>query len=426
MLRLVTPITPEQDAKLQCLTGLLDKRPAQQKTLIFTQYADTARYLFENLNPGKTDPTIDVIYSNDRDKARPVARFSPVSNPEIQLRPTDTPINTLVATDVLSEGLNLQDCDTVINYDLHWNPVRLIQRFGRIDRIGSTFATIYGVNFLPERELERNLGLQEILKQRIREIHETIGEDAAVLDPGESLNERAMYAIYTGEAAEVLEDEDDGMLGLNEAEELLRQLRQDDPEEYERIAHLRNGIRSGRSSVTKGRVVFCQSGQYRQLMLVDDHGAILTREVSAILKMLRCTKDEPALPIDVHHNRIVSGVKAAFAREAWQRRVEQQHTASLNTAQRFVQRELRALFSQTTDEDLRAQISILEAAFRRPLSGSLRSELNSIKRADLRGQGLVQELSLLYTRYDLNPQRSQATESEDDEPPQIVCSEVLV
>ena len=67
---------------------------------------------------------------------------------------------TVIATDVLAEGLNLQDCDNIINYDLHWNPVRLIQRFGRIDRIGSEHERIFGFNFLPETKLDKNLGLK--------------------------------------------------------------------------------------------------------------------------------------------------------------------------------------------------------------------------------------------------------------------------
>ena len=106
----------------------------------------------------------------------------------------------VVSTDVLSEGLNLQDCDRIINYDLHWNPVRLIQRFGRIDRIGSDHSEIFGHNFLPEKGIERNLGLEQVLKARINEIHETIGEDSVILDDSEKLNDRAMYAIYEGNA----------------------------------------------------------------------------------------------------------------------------------------------------------------------------------------------------------------------------------
>ncbi|WP_292760553.1 hypothetical protein [Nostoc sp. NOS(2021)] len=82
------------------------------------------------------------------------------------------------------------------NYDLHWNPVKLIQPFGRIDRIGSDKDVIYAYNFLPELGIERNLGLKQKLKNRIQEIHDSIGEDSAILDRTEQLNEEAMYAIY--------------------------------------------------------------------------------------------------------------------------------------------------------------------------------------------------------------------------------------
>src|SRR5208337_1900835 len=117
-------------------------------------------------------------------------------NPEYKFHKDESEITLLVATDVLSEGLNLQDGDKIINYDLHWNPVRLIQRFGRIDRIGSEHDVIWGFNFLPETELDKNLGLKDKLESRIREIHETIGLDAAVLESSEQLNPEAMYAIY--------------------------------------------------------------------------------------------------------------------------------------------------------------------------------------------------------------------------------------
>ncbi len=197
ILMLVEPISPEQDAKLQTLKKRLAEAPLKEgKRLIFTQYADTARYLFDNLNPGGKRDDIEVIFSGDKSKARAVGRFAPRSNPEYQFPSGEVELQTLIATDVLAEGLNLQDCDKIINYDLHWNPVRLIQRFGRIDRIGSEHAVVYGFNFLPEMGIEKNLGLRQKLHNRIQEIHNTIGEDSAILDRTEQLNEEAMYAIY--------------------------------------------------------------------------------------------------------------------------------------------------------------------------------------------------------------------------------------
>lgn len=202
ILSLVEPIKAENDAKLQTLKKRLSEEPLKSgKRLIFTQYADTARYLYENLNPGDKRDDVEVIYSGDKSKARAVGRFAPRANPEYQFHPGESELTTLIATDVLAEGLNMQDCDKIVNYDLHWNPVRLIQRFGRIDRIGSEHGEIFGFNFLPETGIEENLGLGEILRERIKEIQTTIGEDAAILEPGEQLNQEAMYAIYEKDEA---------------------------------------------------------------------------------------------------------------------------------------------------------------------------------------------------------------------------------
>jgi superfamily II DNA/RNA helicase len=158
-----------------------------------------------------------------------VGRFAPKANPEYHFVSGESELMTVIATDVLAEGLNLQDCDKIVNYDLHWNPVRLIQRFGRIDRIGSDYDIIYGFNFLPETGIERNLGLKEKLHNRIQEIHDTIGEDSAILDRTEMVNEEAMYAIYEkqGRQLSLFDDEGSELLDINEAEELLRQLRRD-------------------------------------------------------------------------------------------------------------------------------------------------------------------------------------------------------
>ena len=260
----VEPITADRDAKLRKLKSVLANAPLRDgKRLIFTQYADTASYLYENLNPGDKRADIDVIFSSDKSKARVVGRFAPKANPEYKFLAGEVPLTALVATDVLAEGFNLQDCDNIINYDLHWNPVRLIQRFGRIDRIGSEHDVIYGFNFLPELGIEQNLGLRRRLHNRIQEIHDTIGEDSEILDRTEQLNEEAMYAIYDKKSlgSETLEYDEDEFMDLNEGEEILRQLKCEDPAEFERIGNLRDGIRRpGKPSGQKGMYVFCRAG----------------------------------------------------------------------------------------------------------------------------------------------------------------------
>src|SRR3989337_1074684 len=126
--------------------------------------------------------------------------------------------------------------------------------FGRIDRLGSEYDVIFGFNFLPETGIERNLGLRQKLRNRIQEIHDTIGEDSTILDHTEQLNEEAMYAIYEkkGGQLSLFEDEEDEFVDLNEAEKILRQLQKDNPAEFDRIAALRDGIRAVRPAATPG------------------------------------------------------------------------------------------------------------------------------------------------------------------------------
>jgi superfamily II DNA or RNA helicase len=358
ILRLVERITPEKDAKLQTLVTRLGKPPLKEgKRLIFTEYADTARYLYENLNPNDQRDDIDVIYSSEKSKARVVGRFSPLSNPEYVALAGEAELNTVVATDVLAEGLNLQDCDKVINYDLHWNPVRLIQRFGRIDRIGSEYDVVYAFNFLPETGIDRALGgLKQVLHNRIQEIHDTIGEDSAILDATERINEEAMYAIYEKNSAQLsfFEDAGEDIVDLNEAEELLRLLRTDNPREFERISELRDGIRAAKVATDKGLFVLCQAGRYQQLFLVDEKGDVVSRDIPRVLGVIKAGPEEKSLALPTDFNAAVMRMKRLFAEEVKHREAEREHTLSLSHGQRYVLRELRVLFGVTSDEDEKA------------------------------------------------------------------------
>lgn len=438
ILRLVEPITPEQDAKLQRLKERLAEPPLRDgKRLIFSQYADTARYLYENLNPEGALDDIEVIYSSDKSKVRVVGRFVPKANPEYRFQRGDTELFTLIATDVLAEGLNLQDCDKIINYDLHWNPVRLIQRFGRIDRIGSEHDVIYGFNFLPETGIEQHLGLREKLRNRIQEIHDTIGEDSAILDRTERLNEEAMYAIYEKKGGELhlFEDEDEKFLDLNEAEEILRQLRKDNPGEYERIASLRDGIRSTMATSDKGLYVFCEATYpnrqdlkgYQQLFLLDEAGNVKSRDIPKILGTIKCGPELAALPLPIGYNSAVMRVKCQFAEEIKHRQAERQHTLSLTHGQRYVLRELRVFFGITADEDIKAQINILERAFRGPVTAAINRELNLLRRNGVTGHELLKNLGQIYHQHNMRDWVDRRSLQFEERPiPKIVCSEALV
>ena len=262
-----------EDTKLQALRDYLRTRPpGAHKVLVFTQFADTAEYLGENL----ADHDALAVATGARGGALALARrFAPSAN-RVDLKPGEE-IDLLVTTDVLSEGVNLQDGDTLVNYDLHWNPVRLIQRAGRIDRIGSSNEEIHIASFLPERALEVRLGLEAVLRARIDDFIHVFGEDYHVLPAEERLEEQEVIDAYTGRALEEADTATDDMDGLSRHIERILQLRRDEPERYRAIRALRSGRRA--ASAGSGPAVaairlghswrfFTQSAD--QVVLVDD------------------------------------------------------------------------------------------------------------------------------------------------------------
>ncbi len=430
---LVAPITPDKDAKLQVLKERLNERFLRDsKRLVFTQYADTARYLYANLNPDDQYADVEVIFSGDKSKERVVGRFAPKANPEYRFGKGEAELMTVIATDVLAEGLNLQDCDNIINYDLHWNPVRLIQRFGRIDRIGSEHEVIFAYNFLPELGIEKNLGLRQTLHNRIQEIHDTIGEDSFILDESESLNPEAMYAIYeTGQdkpaQLDLWEKPEEEFLDLNEAEEILRQMRNDNPDEFERIANLRDGIRTARSESPKGLFVFCQAGRYQQLFLLDEKGEIISRDTQRVVGSVKCGPDTGSVALPDGHNEAVMNVRRVFEEQVKHREAERTHSFNLTHGQLYVLRELRVLFEGTAEEEVRSNINVLEKTFRGTLTGAVKRELNQLRRNGVTGDSLYRNLIRIYDQHSLKDAGGRRILEPEDRPvPRIICSEAFV
>lgn len=242
LILMVADITPEHDTKLQTLFRLLDDKmahpinPGNKKVIIFTAFSDTAGYLYEHVSEymqnrygldtavitgaidGKTTakglkPTLNNV----------LTCFSPISKDKAVLLPNNpTEIDVLIATDCISEGQNLQDCDYLINYDIHWNPVRIIQRFGRIDRIGSRNAYIQLVNFWPNMTLDDYINLKSRVETRMKITVMTATGDDDLINPEEKgdLEYRKQQLKRLQEEVVDLEDMSTGIsimdLGLNE------------------------------------------------------------------------------------------------------------------------------------------------------------------------------------------------------------------
>ena len=185
---MIADITPEHDTKLQTLFGLIKSKienpinPGNKKIIIFTAFSDTADYLYDNvskfakekfgLEMAEITGTVDGKATIPRLRAElntVLTCFSPISKGRDVLFPDSRDeLDILIATDCISEGQNLQDCDYLINYDIHWNPVRIIQRFGRIDRIGSRNERIQLVNFWPDMDLDEYINLKARVETRMK------------------------------------------------------------------------------------------------------------------------------------------------------------------------------------------------------------------------------------------------------------------
>lgn len=235
-------ITPEHDTKLQQLVADLKNKfehpinGTNKKVLVFTAFADTANYLYEQLSDrilndcglhtalitGSTEgkctlPKLKCTFNDI------LTYFSPISKDRDAIHPDDTrEIDVLIATDCISEGQNLQDCDYLINYDIHWNPVRIIQRFGRIDRIGSKNEVIQLVNYWPDMELDDYIKLKGRVESRMKAtVITSTGDDnlLSVDEKGDLEYRRNQLKKLQNEVVDI-EDMDTGVnimdLGLNE------------------------------------------------------------------------------------------------------------------------------------------------------------------------------------------------------------------
>jgi hypothetical protein len=208
----------------------------------------------------------------------------------------------------------------------------------------------------------------------------------------------------------------------------LRQLRADDPAEYERIANLRDGIRTGKPSQQKGMYVFCQAGRYQQLFMLDEKSQVVSRDVPRILGAVKCGPDEPGQALPDGYNAAVMRVKRIFDEEVKQRDSERQHTLSLTLGQRYVLRELSVLFRASEDEDQKGQITLIEKAFRSPLTKALQRELNLLRKNSVSGEALLRNLKRLYDQHNLRDwlDRVSSSQSDGEEYPRIICSEAFV
>ena len=313
------------DDKFDSLLEELHNR--DEKVLLFTESRVTAEYIYKRVREAMPHIHAGQIDSkkSTTDKRDMVRRFDPKNNNNAAVSPEDQ-IDLLVSTDVLSEGVNLQAGRTVINYDFHWNPVRLIQRVGRIDRIGSEHEIVDVVNFLPTTQLETHLGLRERVSNKIDIIRRIIGQEQNILEPSEKIDESAVINIYAG-VEDVLDMDSKGILDMVQTTaERDAEAIQTDQTLRSRIARLPLGIKN---SVGSGKIlVACEADEvllsndtiidtktFRRYYEVSDDG-IKEMIASSFLDTLEKVKDGIAKDTDgPQHDMLIRNAWAKFTRE---------------------------------------------------------------------------------------------------------------
>lgn len=278
-------VKPEQDAKLSALRDVIQGKcqspinPGNRKVVIFTAFADTAKYLYAQVAPwakqelgvesalvtgsGRNQSTLSGLR---KDLASILTAFAPRAKERPEELATEGDLDLLIATDCISEGQNLQDCDWLVNYDIHWNPVRIIQRFGRIDRLGSPNERVQLVNFWPNMELEEYLDLEQRVSGRmvLLDISATGEENLIEKQSGDQMNDleyRRKQLLKLQDAVIDLEDLSTGVsiadLTLTDFRIDLAEYRREHPGALDSLPLGVCGVTTTRDADIEPGVIFC-------------------------------------------------------------------------------------------------------------------------------------------------------------------------
>jgi superfamily II DNA or RNA helicase len=416
---------PAADTKLQALVDTLKQDHPGEKVIIFTQFADTARYLERQL----TAQRVDRIASATGDSSDPTLiawKFSPVSNNK---RGTVTPLEelrVLVATDVLSEGQNLQDCHVVVNYDLPWAIIRLIQRAGRVDRIGQEADTILCYSFLPAEGVNKIIRLRERVRQRLKENQEVVGADEFFFED-QCDEAKALNDLYT-EKAGILDGETDNEVDLSSyAYQIWKNALDANPELEKIIPDLPPVVYSSRRwtpapDKPEGVLVYLRTADDSDaLAWMNKAGESVTESQYTILRAAECAPDTPCVPRHTNHHQLVRDGVTLIVKE--ERTIGGQLGRPSGARFRTYERlKIHAEDIKGTLFESQVLHKAIEQIYRCPLRQTAIDTLNRQLRSGVTNQALAELAMALHEEGRL----CIVHEKEETNEPRIICSMGLV
>jgi len=311
------------DQKLEALYQLLATTHPAEKVIVFTQYADTANYLATQLVE-RGIKQIEGVTGQTENPTTLAHRFSPDSNEKPEIKNSGNELRVLISTDVLSEGQNLQDAHIIVNFDLPWAIIRLIQRAGRVDRIGQQAHEILCYSFLPADGIERIIRLRKRLQGRIKQNAEVVGSDEVFFD-GDPVNVHDLYNERSG----ILDDEDDSEVDLaSYAYQIWKNACDADPKLAKIIPDMQNVVFATKANDTypgkDGVILYTRTADDNDVLSwIDTKGNMITQSQLTILKAAECKPYTPPLIRAENHHDLVKASMALIHLE------EQTQSASL-------------------------------------------------------------------------------------------------
>jgi hypothetical protein len=357
-------------------------------------------------------------------------RFSPKSNNKVVSKADE--LRVLICTDVLSEGQNLQDCSVVVNFDLPWAIIRLIQRAGRVDRIGQRAEQIHCYSFMPAEGVERLIQLRARIQQRLRENAEVVGTDEEFFEGDDATTLRDLYTERSG----VLDDNDDEVDLASYAWQIWKQATQDDPALARAVETLPPVVYSARSfeldgarfpllgveAQQGGALVYVKSPEGNDhLAWIGPNGHTVTESQFTILRAAECDPGTPALPrAEKHHDWVAAGLQLAVAQDkaigGSLGRPSSPRRRAFDRLKQYAAEQQNTLFR---DEDLERAVDDI---YQRPLLDSAADLLNRLMRGGVNDEELASAVKSLREEGRLCFDEDDAALRE----PRVVCSMGLI
>ena len=423
------PWDADRDHKWQALHKLLTQTHGKDKVLIFTQFADTARYLAREARKAGISH-VALATGASADPYDIACRFSPKSNNKSVSKADE--VRVLICTDVLSEGQNLQDSNVVVNFDLPWAIIRLIQRAGRVDRIGQRAEEIHCYSFLPADGVEQLIQLRSRIRQRLKENAEVVGTDEAFFEDDDAATIRDLYTEKQG----VLDDGDDEVDLASYAWQIWKQATQDNADLARAVEALPPVVYSakgfaldesrfpllGADAAKGGALVYVKSPEGNDhLAWVGANGQTVTESQFTVLRAAECEPATPAVQrLPQHHDLVATGLQLAVSQDkavgGGLGRPSSPRRRTYERLKACATEQMQTLFR---DEELERA---LDDMYQRPLLETAADLLNRLMRSGVNDAELTEAVKSLR-------EEGRLTYAEDDaalREPRVVCSMGLI